>query len=245
MRQSCPTPTRISPHALLWLVLAGAGFQNAQAAEPLRYGAYWAGAKVGEAEVHIERSEESYRIEGKAWTLGLVNRVTRWRGNFDAEGSIQDGRATPESYGFHTRQRGDRTRSTKMADGKVESFRDGRQRDSGPAPDGLDMLTALFLPGECDEFDSLHTGTSFYELALIEQSKTPANGRNPARERCKFEVIDEDGDSYQVEVEVAQFGEHRIPVRIDIGGFLTGSVRILDMPSDSAFPSARTNGDQL
>ena len=47
---------------------------SAHATTTLDYDAYLAGAKVGGAAVTIERSADSYTIQGSAWSTGFLRR---------------------------------------------------------------------------------------------------------------------------------------------------------------------------
>jgi hypothetical protein len=220
------------------LLLALLTVASAASAEPLRYGAYFAGAQVGTAEIHVRVNADAYEIAGEAWALGVIRTATQWRSDFSATGRFADGEVIPESYQFSSTRRGDRTRSTQVAHGVVETFRNGRPRDTSEAPDGLDVLTALFFPPkDCDSLDALHTGTSTYQIKLKEHHVPAPNARTAYVERCEFEVVDEDGDSYRVGVEMAELNGHRIPSRIDVGGFITGTVRLLERPRN--FGTAR------
>ena len=64
---------------------------TAHAITTLDYDAYLAGAKVGGAAVTIERTSDSYTIEGKAWSTGFLRLVTKWRTFFSASGNVDHG----------------------------------------------------------------------------------------------------------------------------------------------------------
>jgi hypothetical protein len=200
----------------------------AASAATLHYGAYFAGAQVGQGEVEIHVEGGRYAISGEAWATGLIRTATHWRSDFSASGRFDAGDVVPETYQFSTTRRGDRSRTTRVVDGRVETFRDGRRRRSREAPDGLDVLTALFFAGGCETLDELHSGTSRYQLSLRDRHASDARDGSGYVERCEFEVVDNDGDGYRIDIHMGEHNGHRVPLRIDVGGFISGSVRLLE-----------------
>jgi hypothetical protein len=215
------------------LLLAAASAAATAGGAPLQYGAFFAGAQVGRAEIRVDLNADGYEIAGEAWALGVLRTATQWRSDFSASGRIDEGTVVPEAYQFSSTRRGKYTRKTQVTDGHVETFRNGRRRDKGEAPAGLDVLTALFFAQDCATLDVLHTGTSIYQLEFKNRRVPEPGERVDYIERCEFEVIDEDGDGYRVDVQIGELNGHRIPLRIDVGGFITGSVRLLETPRNA------------
>jgi hypothetical protein len=210
------------------------------AADSLHYGAYLAGAQIGQGEVHIHVAPGSYTISGEAWALGILKTATHWRSDFSASGRIDSGEVVPETYEFTTSRRGNRSRTTRIVDGVVKTYRDGRPRRTAQAPDGLDVLTALFFAGSCDALEALHSGTSTYQLQLRSRETPASDASADFVERCEFEVIDEDGDGYVIDIRLGEHNGHRVPLRIDVGGFISGSVRLLEVEQRTAQTATAT-----
>jgi hypothetical protein len=238
-RFGAPLPIRFAVLGMLLVALTGAA-----QATTLHYGAYLAGIQVGEGRVEIRLDADRYRIDGHAAALGLLRAATQWQSAFSATGAIEAGAVVPHTYHYATTRRGDRSRTTRIVHGVVDTFSNGRHRRTLEAPDALDVLSALFFPGECATLDVAHTGTSTYRLTLRQHEVSATPAQSHYVERCAFDVVDDEGNRHQIDVRMGEVNGHRFPVRIDVGGVVTGTVRLIDEPQTTAaaqFAQRRTH----
>ncbi len=196
----------------------------------LKYGGYYAGMRVGEAELKLQLTPESYDITGHAWTRGLMHLATGWQSDFAASGRVVDGKPDPALYRYHDSRRDGRIRTTIMIGKQWERYDEDGFDESGSVPQGPDILSALFYPGSCEAIESLHTARTGYRLELIEHELPAPDTGVDYIERCKFDVEDDDGDTYQIELRMTEFHGHRVPLDIDLGGVISGHVRLLEAP---------------
>ncbi len=208
------------------------------AATLLRYDAFVGGAKVGEAQVHVIIDEGSYRIEGSARTRGLLDTFSNWRNRFSARGGLNSARGgldsarggkgeapggvgdqgiRPLSFSYLEKDR-DRRREVLVQEGTLRVVKNGKVRPSRPAPAGFDVLTGLFVLPSCAGDQLLHTGRHHYRLTRLESKPG----------RCRYVVMDDDNDRYEVSVAFTNRGGVVVPHRVVVDGFLSGTVVLRD-----------------
>ena len=205
------------------------------AAVVLRYDAFVGGAKVGEARVHVVIDDGRYQIQGSARTLGLLDTFSDWRNRFSARGEIKtrgeisargetkssgEGKVEgiqPLSFSYLEKDR-DKRREVLVQEGALQVIKNGKVRPTLPAPAGLDVLTGLFVLPRCQGDQLLHTGRHHYRLTRLESQPG----------RCRYVVIDDDNDRYEVSVAFVSRGGIVVPHRVAVDGFLTGTVVLRD-----------------
>jgi hypothetical protein len=204
------------PLAILLLFMlvpatASASLKPPAADASLRYQAFLAGAPVGEATVKIALVDGAYLVEGSARSRGLMNRFSRWRTHFTARGNVADGAGTEFSYAERNARS---TRHVRVSDGLLQVNKNGRQRPPEPSPPGPDVLTALFVPPHCRAAEVVHTGRSVYRLTRLSHD---AGG-------CRYRVVDDEEDTYEMELRLQRLDHLVIPRRITVFGRITGSM---------------------
>jgi len=195
------------------------------AAVVLRYDAFVGGAKVGEARVHVVIDDGTYQIQGSARTLGLLDSFSDWRNRFSARGEIKSSREIkssgevkvegiqPLSFSYLEKDR-DKRREVRVQEGALQVIKNGKVRPTLPAPAGLDVLTGLFVLPRCQGDQLLHTGRHHYRLTRLDSQPG----------RCRYVVIDDDNDRYEVSVVFTSRAGIVVPHRVVVDGFVTGSV---------------------
>lgn len=203
----------------------------------LTYEASIAGAPAGVATVAIARSPQRYRIAGQARATGLLDAFNPWRARFWSTGDMIDSVPTPRTYRYVERGR-DKRRDVTVDEGLLTVIKNGKQRPTRPALPGLDVLTALFVEPRCTAALPLHTGRHGYQLSI----QPPLADQTTTANRCKYQVIDEDQDSFAAELQFGPAAGYRVPTRITVSGTLSGSMQLTDSKTVSVACSAESDG---
>ena len=189
----------------------------------LRYAAFLAGAPVGEAAVSVTVADGRYQVEGDARSNGWLKGFTRWRNRFAAQGQVDGPHREPAEFSY-TETDSDKERHLIVRDGTMQVTKNGRRRPPRPAPAGPDVISALFVQPHCGNDQVLHTGRHVYRLTRLQQ--------NPAG--CRYEVTDDDGDTFEVELELGSREGLVVPEKITAYAWVTGWVELTDAEARSA-----------
>jgi hypothetical protein len=210
-----------------WLVgaIVGASLAPSAHATTFDYVAFVGAAKVGEAQITVERQADRYAISGEARAVGFMDFLTQWHSLFSASGTVDDGHPIVREFSLIERAR-NKIKEIFLANGKITYTKNGRTREPRLPENGLDLLSALFVNQDCG-IDSVHNGKDSYRLHLRKRTETPASisGHKPTVV-CSFDVTDVDDEEIRAEVWLGPIGELFVPLRLDIQGALEGSVRV-------------------
>lgn len=182
----------------------------------LRYRAYLAGTPVGWATVRVALAADGYRIEGEAASDGWMSGVTRWRNRFRAEGSLGEAAPLPRDFSYTETDRGKEQRVS-VRDRILQVVKNGKRRDPRPAPDGADVLSALFVQPSCLQERLVHTGRHLYRLTRLAADDDGV---------CRYRVIDEDDETFEVAVDLIRHAGVTVPGRITFQGWVSGSIEL-------------------
>lgn len=210
--------------ALIVALLLAAGPLSARETT-LGYDAFVGGAKVGGAEVTIEKDTASYAISGTAWTIGLLNFITQWQSIFSAAGRIEDTGPVADSYSLIEHAR-DKVKELFLADGHLTYVKNGRTR-TPQAPSSLDLLSALFVNQGCAAAGpQVHNGKDLFAVKLTHQETLAAARHNGATERCDFEISDSDNERIDATIWLGQVNGLTVPLRLDLAGAVEGTFKL-------------------
>ncbi|MDZ7670408.1 MAG: DUF3108 domain-containing protein [Gammaproteobacteria bacterium] len=218
----------------IWLLTAAFGAWAADAADDpardvtLRYNAYVAGALVGDATITVAMVGDRYQVVGDARSIGVLKHFSKWHNRFAARGVLDDAGSSPEAF-YYTERNRSKVRDVAVRDGTLHVTKNGKQRPEREAPDGHDVLSALFVSPRCEEDHLLHTGRYLYRLERLEHDA----------ETCRYRVTDEDDDSYEIELQLTRVNGLLVPGRIIVHAWLTGSVELMDPPTAEPAVSVR------
>ncbi|MCX7065120.1 MAG: DUF3108 domain-containing protein [Proteobacteria bacterium] len=219
--------------AIFAILLLGAASVRAHETT-LGYDAFVAGAKVGGAEVKIDKDDARYAISGTAWSIGVLNFVTRWQSMFTATGRFADQSPVNDGYRFIERTR-DKVKELFLQNGKLTYVKNGHVR-SPQTPTSLDLLSALFVSRDCGSTGAeVHNGKDPFTLKLTGRESLPES-RDGATERCSFELSNEDNERIDATVWLGQIDGLTVPIRLDVTGALEGTLK-LHSTSLAAFTS--------
>ena len=191
----------------------------------LGYDAFVGGAKVGAAEVKIEKDDARYEISGKAWTVGVLSFVTQWQSMFSSTGRLADYGPVNDGYRFVERAR-DKVKELMLSGGQLTYVKNGLVK-SPPPPTSLDMLSVLFVSRDCASAGSeMHNGKDRFSLKLTGQ-QTISSSDDGATERCTFEINGKkDNEHIDATVWLGQIDGLTVPVRLDLAGALEGTLKL-------------------
>ncbi|HEX7035180.1 MAG TPA: DUF3108 domain-containing protein [Pseudomonadales bacterium] len=181
----------------------------------LRYRAYLAGTPVGRATVRLAVAADGYRIEGEAASEGWMEGVTRWRNRFQAEGTLTEAAPLLREFSYVETDRG-KERRVSVRDRILQVMKNGKHREPRPAPDGADVLSALFVQPSCLPERLVHTGRHLYRLTRL------AAGDGV----CRYRVIDDDDEAFEVAVDLIRHAGLTVPGRITFHGWVSGSIEL-------------------
>jgi hypothetical protein len=193
------------------LVVASSGQPLPSGDASLHYQAFLAGASVGEATVTVALIDGVYRVEGTARSSGLMQRFSKWRTQFAARGDLSESASAQFSY---SERNSGSSRIVHVRDGVLQVTKNGRERPPEPSPPGPDLLSALFVPPHCGADQVVHTGRHVYRLTRLARDAGS----------CRYRVVDDDDDIFELELLLQQLGELVVPKRITVYGRLTGSM---------------------
>ncbi|MFU8813914.1 MAG: DUF3108 domain-containing protein [Pseudomonadales bacterium] len=214
---------RMAATLLLILLFPSLAFAAGSALPPavdlsLRYQAFLAGAAVGEATVNVAWVDGAYVVQGSAHSKGLMQRFSKWRTHFTATGEFDGMASTGAEFSYSERNSGS-SRVVRVSDGVLDVQKNGRQRPLQPSPPGADLLNALFVPPHCGGDQVVHTGRYVYRLTHLEHN---AAG-------CRYQVVDEDDDAFEMHLALKRIGELVVPERITIYGRVTGWMELVEL----------------
>jgi hypothetical protein len=192
-------------------------------AAKLDYDAYVGSARVGAAEVVVEREADAYLIRGSAWAEGLFRWLTEWRSHFEAVGRVVEGTPIAEGYSLTERAK-NKVKEISLTEGVLTYVKNGKPRFKAAPPSRLDLLSALFLPNGCDTSNGIHTGKDEYFLRL--KSARAVADSSGALLRCEFEVRDEDDQRIDAIVWLGVIQGLTVPVRLELKGALEGTLKL-------------------
>jgi len=187
-------------------------------ADTLRYEAFIAGAMAGTATVNIDVVDDRYEVTGTAEADGVVDVFSEWRTHFQAHGQLVGETPLPAEYSYVERD-DDQRREITVRDGVFVYFKNGRKRREGASPEGLDVLSALFVQPSCEAERAVHTGRKHFRMTRVETDRKGV---------CRYRIIDEDNDRYNADIRFGRRGELTVPLSITVRGFLTAKVVLVD-----------------
>lgn len=201
------------------LLLPAVAAASAPAETLLRYRAFVAGAPVGEAEVTVRVADGEYQVRGQASSNSFLSAFSPWRNAFAATGRIDADGHAPAEFGYQERSGRD-SRDVSARDGEVLVIKNGRPRSQHPIPEGLDVVSALFVAPGCDGDRVLHTGRHAYRLLHLAETDRG----------CRYRVSDEDDSTFDVELSFGHRDGLRVPERITVYAWVTGWVELQPAP---------------
>ena len=218
--------------SLVWVAAAAGLFGAAQAGGHglhLEYQAFIAGTKAGAAHIHLRLEAGGYQVRGTLATDGLWGRLSPWRARFAVEGGLRGGQARPVALGVQEWARR-KERTIHVANGVLRQLRNGRHRPPRPAPPGVDLMSALWVGGRCDQEQVLNNGRHFYVMTRRGHAVRPDGS-----ERCDYNIVDDDGERFRGWVALGARHGRRVPLEI---GVIDGVTRRLALVAVT-MPAAR------
>lgn len=227
--------------ALLTVLASSAPLQAGltTAAEPpqslpltrFHYEAFIGGTLAGVVVVDVVRSADDYEVNGTAETIGFWRSIDDWQAEFNAAGRMIEGEAVADRYVLL--EKNDRKdQQVVVADGQLFVTKNGEARAPKDAHPGVDLLTALWVVASCVDAADLHNGRHGYSVARTLQDDGS----------CRYDVENDDGDSYSANVTFAEHGGYAVLERMVVNRLVGTRLQLvrseLVAPTDAAQPAA-------
>lgn len=190
----------------------------------LEYQAYAAGAPVGAATVQVSLVDDAYHVTGFAQASSWLRGFSEWRNRFSARGRVRDDAPEPQEFSYREHDRR-KSRQVVVRDGTLQVTKNDRRRPRRQAPGGADVISALFVRPHCSPGRTVHTGRHVYRLERLQQA-----------EGCRYRVVDDDGDTFELELEFTRRAGLVVPSRMTVHGWLTGWIELTDTVRPGAPP---------
>src|SRR4029450_10536064 len=113
---------------LLVGAIVGASLAPSAYATTFDYVAFVGAAKVGEAQITVERQADRYAISGEARAVGFMDFLTQWHSLFSASGTVDDGHPIVREFSLIERAR-NKIKEIFLANGKITYTKNGRTRE--------------------------------------------------------------------------------------------------------------------
>jgi hypothetical protein len=206
------------------LAFVVAAVMHAEAAT-FHYQAFVAGARAGKASVTVTVVEDRSEVTGTAKAEGVVDVFSNWRTRFQAHGQLLGAKPQLIEYSYIERD-DDQRRQVTVRDGMLRYFKNGRKRREQASPNGVDVLTALFVHPSCASDRSVHSGRKHFRLTVLDPVHSQAEFERVAL--CRYVVVDDDDDRYRADIQFGRREDLTVPISITVRGFLTGKVVLVD-----------------
>jgi hypothetical protein len=201
---------------LLWLILTAPTVAAAENATTLKYQAYAAGAPVGTATIEVSVVDDAYQVTGAARASHWLKAFSDWHNRFSARGKVRGTALEPQEFRYQEHDRR-KARQVVVRDGMLQVVKNDRRRPRRQAPGGADVVSALFVRPHCGPGRTVHTGRHVYRLERLQQGEV-----------CRYRVVDDDGESFELELEFTRRDGLAVPGRITFHAWLTGWIELVD-----------------
>ena len=171
---------------------------------------------------HFKRSSSrsTYFFFGHFKTKGLINKYYRWKGDFAAIGSLENGSPRMEKYYSRSESK---DHELKLVVLEAEGVRflppGGKTFQFSNRPKGDDLVTALFLTPHCYDGPHANDGEDTFEMFLTKEKeiKQKKEKFGPIL-KCYYRVKDYKGRSRRLKVTVSSsaYGPITKEVRVKI-----------------------------
>ncbi len=171
---------------------------------------------------HFKRSssQSTYFFSGHFETKGLINKYYRWKGEFAAIGSLENGSPKMEKYYARSESK---DHELKLVVLEAEGVRflppGGKTFQFSDRPKGDDLVTALFLTPRCYDGPHVNDGEDTFEMFLtkVKEIKQKKEKFGPIL-KCYYRVKDYKGRSRRLNVTISSsaYGPITKEVRVKI-----------------------------
>ena len=201
------------------LFAACAACQAGATAEELLYDAQVAWFHAGTIVMTFQHNASRYELSGVVTTSGAMNRLFKWRGRFAATGRFVEGFPTTNADLLLEVEGENREVLLAFGD-KTTIHATGDESEELPVPPGSDLMSVMFLAPHCLTETTVHDGEDAYRIVPERVSERNLRQRSqyfsgPTR-RCDYRFRYVDGSTRRVSIWLADTGEPRFPVRIQI-----------------------------
>ena len=171
---------------------------------------------------HFKRSssQSTYFFSGHFETKGLINKYYRWKGDFAAIGSLENGSPRMEKYYSRSESKDHELKVVVLESEGIHFLPPGGKTfQFSNRPKGDDLVTALFLTPRCYDGTHVNDGEDTFEMFLTKakEIKQKKEKFGPIL-KCYYRVKDYKGRSRRLNVTVSSsaYGPITKEVRVKI-----------------------------
>ena len=169
---------------------------------------------------HFKRSssQSTYFFSGHFETKGLINKYYRWKGEFAAIGSLENGSPKMEKYYARSESK---DHELKLVVLEAEGVRflppGGKTFQFSDRPKGDDLVTALFLTPRCYDGPHVNDGEDTFEMFLtkVKEIKQKKEKFGPIL-KCYYRVKDYKGRSRRLNVTLSSSADGPITQEVRV-----------------------------
>jgi hypothetical protein len=244
--------TRLTPLVLFAAVL----LPRAVHSEPIpadatyRYEARMALINAGILSLELGRENGIYEVLGQFSTSRAMNKYYSWNGLFAAKGDWQDGDPQTKAYLTLSKSSDDGYKVVIYTAKGTRRMRKAREPfEDHPQPQGVDLISALFISPDCFKGARVHDGEDDYEIKLLKRKPKELI----AAERyysgpgiqCDYQVRDNKGRKRRIQIVLAEVQGNTVAVAASVKiPLLPDPAFRLLKPKDAEPETVRTSSAQ-
>ena len=214
---------RILP-VLIAAILLLPMWSNATSIKPAatyRYEARMAFLNAGVLTLDFDRKGEVYEFLGVFKTSRAMNKYYTWNGQFASKGQWQGGNPKTEAYLTLSKSSDDGYKVTLYGPKETRRMRKAIEPfETIPTPQGVDLISALFLSPDCYKGSKVHDGEDDYEIRLLNRKaravKATERYYSGPGIQCEYEVRDNKDRKRRIQVALAEISGATVAVAASI-----------------------------
>lgn len=173
-----------------------------------RYEARMAMINAGILSLELGRQQGIYEVLGQFNTSRAMNKYYSWNGLFAARGDWQNGRPQTKAYLTRSKSSDDGYKVVIYTPKETRRLRKASEVfETRDKPEGVDLITALFISPDCFQGSRVHDGEDDYEIQLLKRkiktvNATPRYYSGPGIQ-CDYQVRDNKGRKRRIQIVLA------------------------------------------
>ena len=186
-----------------------------------RYEARMAFLNAGILTLDFNRQGKVYEFLGGFETSRAMNKYYTWNGLFAAKGQWQGGKLQTEAYLTLSKSSDDDYKATLYEPKETRHMsKPSEPFETIPTPQGVDLISALFLSPDCYEGAKVHDGEDDYAIKLrsTKQRKMVAASKyyNGPVIQCDYQMQDNKGRKRRIQIALGNIEGKTVAVRASV-----------------------------
>ena len=186
-----------------------------------RYEARMAMINAGILSLELGRQQGIYEVLGQFSTSRAMNKYYRWNGLFAARGDWQNGRPQTEAYLTRSEGSDDSYKVVIYSPKETRRLRKASEAfETRDKPQGVDIISALFISPDCFQGPRVHDGEDDYEIQLLKRRSKTVNATSRYYSgpgiQCDYQVRDNKGRKRRIQIVLADINGSTVAVAASI-----------------------------